>query len=99
LPSEQCKEPEFSNSFAQSQKKPTILEPACHCENLQQSLDLQINNCLQSAEDTTNIKRKDSSPVLLMNQGHTGEEKLRSRTSSDIQPTPIEASELVGYLN
>jgi hypothetical protein len=85
LSSEQCKEPELSNSFAQPQKKPTILEPTCHCENLQQSLDPQISDCLQSEEDKINNRREDSSPVLLMDQEQAGEENLRSRTSSDIQ--------------
>lgn len=83
LPSEQCKEPELSNSFAQPQKKPTTLEPTCHCENLQQSLDSQISDCFHRVRKTRlTIEQR----MLLMNQEQAGEEKLRSRTSSDIQP-------------
>jgi hypothetical protein len=83
LPSEQCKEPELSNSFAQPQKKPMTLEPTCHCENLQQSLDSQISDCFHRVRKTRlTIEQR----MLLMNQEQAGEEKLRSRTSSDIQP-------------
>jgi hypothetical protein len=70
-------------SFSQPYTKPTTLEPTCHCENLQQSLDPQISDCLQSEGDN---RREDSSPVLLMDQEQAGKENLRSRTSSDIQP-------------
>jgi hypothetical protein len=39
-------------SFAQPHTKPTTLEPPCHCENLQQSLDSQISDCLHRVRKT-----------------------------------------------
>jgi hypothetical protein len=39
-------------SLAQPYTKSTTLEPTCHCESLQQSLDSQISDCLHKLRKT-----------------------------------------------
>jgi hypothetical protein len=87
-------------SFAQPYTKSTTLEPTCHCENLQQSLDSQISDCLHRVRKTR-LATEVRIPHLCCLWIRSKQEKKTSEAEKvqTSNQTPIEASKLAGYLN